>query len=47
MWYTGILIYIVGYQYHEAVNFEIKKIKIDNFQLTVVDKTSMNVWLQM
>ena len=32
MWYTSILIYIVGYQFHETVNFEIKKITIDNFQ---------------
>ena len=31
-WYTGILIYIVGYQFHETVNSEIKKITIDNFQ---------------
>ena len=40
-WYTCILIYIVGYQFHETVNSEIKKITIDNFQLIVVDKTAM------
>ena len=31
MWYTGILIYMVGYQYHEAVNFEIKKLQLITF----------------
>ena len=46
MWYTGILIYIpAGYQFHETVNFEIKKITTNNFQLTVVDKTAMKFYV--